>query len=121
MACYDDDCFSEVEFVSAFDTVSNFFDVKFYADQKEIIQNFINGKHTYFSAPTGYGKSLVFQALPVVFDTLNEQALSTSTLIVLSPLRALMENQVKKVTEKGVSAVALHEHLEDIDKILKGK
>lgn len=31
-----------------------------------------------------------------------------------------MEDQGKSVTEKGMAAVALHEHAQDIEKIIKG-
>ena len=38
---------------------------------------FFNGKDLFFSAHTGYGKSLIYQAIPVVADVLNEELVGT--------------------------------------------
>ena len=49
--------------------------------------------------PTGRGKRLCFLALPLVFDCLRRgirQATHHSILIVISPLTALMKDQVSK-------------------------
>jgi superfamily II DNA helicase RecQ len=53
--------------------------------------------------PTGYGKSLIYQLLPDVFDyylfktTHARQTKRHSTVIVISPLNALMLDQVNKL------------------------
>jgi superfamily II DNA helicase RecQ len=64
-------------------------------DNQGLIEAFVNGQNIFFSAPTGYGKSIVYQSLPWVFDTLNslnEQTIGIfSTLIVISPLQSLMK------------------------------
>ena len=58
----------------------------------------------------GYGKSIVFQALPILSDLMNEQAMGISTVLVLSPLVALMQDQVKIMNEKvGISAAVICE------------
>ena len=36
--------------------------------QIEAITSFIEGKETFIALPTGYGKSLVYAVLPIVFD-----------------------------------------------------
>ena len=76
------------------------------------------------SANTGYGKSLCFQALPFVVDALENQCYRISTLIVVSSLKALMEDQVRKMSDCGVSAVALHDQdinlAEKIGNVLAG-
>ena len=36
--------------------------------QEEAILTFLRGKDTFVSLPTGYGKSLIFGILPLVFD-----------------------------------------------------
>ena len=40
------------------------------AKQIEAITAFVNGKDTFIVLPTGYGKSLVYAVLPLVFDSL---------------------------------------------------
>ena len=58
---------------------------KFKIPQKEIILNILNRKNSFVIMPTGGGKSLCFQ-LPAI--------ISNGTAIIISPLIALMKNQV---------------------------
>ena len=60
----------------------------FKGEQEAIINNVLNGKNSFVIMPTGGGKSLCYQ-LPAL--------LSEGTAIVVSPLIALMKNQVDAI------------------------
>ncbi|PWL23996.1 MAG: DNA helicase RecQ [Fluviicola sp. XM-24bin1] len=60
----------------------------FKGEQEEIIHNVLKGKNTFVIMPTGGGKSMCYQ-LPAI--------ISEGTAIVVSPLIALMKNQVDAV------------------------
>ena len=67
-------------------------------------------KNVFFSVHTGYGKSLIFQAIPIIHDVLNEQVVGTSTVIVVSPFLSLIKDQVKQINENcGISAAGIYE------------
>ena len=58
--------------------------------------------------PTGFGKSLCYHTLPFVMDhKLNpagQEGVRSSAVIVVSPLIALMEDQVSGLRKRGVKA-----------------
>lgn len=81
----------------------------FRANQKEIIDEIIAGKDVLVLLPTGAGKSLTFQ-LPML-------AMHKKT-IVISPLIALMEDQVIQLKSKKIKACCIHSQLDDEDKRL---
>ena len=106
---WNDQLFTEgIEYIKYLFQIENILD-----DQKIALTKFFKGKDIHFSAPTGYGKSLVFQAIPIIADHLLEQAICTSSILVISPLQSLMFDQVAYLNSVGVSAAAIFDGQEE--------
>jgi ATP-dependent DNA helicase RecQ len=75
---------------------------QFRGNQETIIRNLLDGKNTFVIMPTGAGKSLCYQLPAMVRDGL---------AIVISPLIALMKNQVDQMNAYGVNARFLNSTL----------
>ena len=70
--------------------------------QAEIIRNLLEKRDALIVLPTGGGKSICFQ-LPAL--------LQTGITLVISPLVALMENQVQELRDRQLPAALLHSEL----------
>ena len=71
--------------------------------------------------PTGFGKSLVYQILAPIFDYLNcgmepDDKQKSSLVIVVSPLNALIQDQISKLSDKISVCVAKAERVISVDK-----
>ena len=75
----------------------------FRAGQAEAIESLLAGRDSVVVLPTGGGKSLCYQVPAVVR---HRQGLGPT--LVVSPLIALMDDQVGALRERGIPAVALH-------------
>lgn len=67
--------------------------------QEDIINSVLNGKDTLALLPTGGGKSICFQVPGLLLDGLT---------MVISPLIALMKDQVENLRKRGITAEAIY-------------
>ena len=88
-------------------------------EQKVAVLSFLSGRDVSVSLPTGYGKSLCYGCLPWVFNSLKER--STSVVVVVSPLIALMKDQVDIFTSRGLRCARAGECNNENDGIVNGE
>ncbi|MCQ2152775.1 MAG: RecQ family ATP-dependent DNA helicase, partial [Bacteroidales bacterium] len=67
--------------------------------QEEIISSILEGRDTLAILPTGSGKSICFQVPALMRE---------GVCIVVSPLIALIKDQVENLCRRGIEAVAIH-------------
>ena len=84
---------------------------QFRPQQEAIIQSVLDGRDTLALLPTGGGKSVCFQ-VPALCQP--------GICIVISPLIALMKDQVQNLQKKGIPALAIYAGMayRDIDRLL---
>lgn len=84
----------------------------FRGPQQQIIEHVLNGQHALVIMPTGMGKSLCYQipALAIAEEAQADPERTPLTL-VLSPLIALMKDQVDGLQQKGINATFINSSL----------
>ena len=53
-------------------------------EQENALREFLGGQNIFVNLPTGYGKSLIFQCLPIAADALFEKPHGSSVLVVMT-------------------------------------
>ncbi|MFA5047079.1 MAG: DEAD/DEAH box helicase, partial [Paludibacter sp.] len=77
--------------------------------QSDIIQSIASGKDTLGLMPTGGGKSLTFQVPAMAMEGL---------CLVVTPLIALMKDQVENLKKRGIAAAAIYSGMSQNDIML---
>ncbi|MCF7947050.1 MAG: DNA helicase RecQ [Spirochaetia bacterium] len=77
---------------------------KFKANQLEVVQALLGGSDAFVSMPTGGGKSLCYQLTGLLLEGLT---------VVVSPLIALMQDQVSAAQELGLAAAFLNSSMNE--------
>lgn len=114
----------KTEFNVALAEVSKLFGIeKLHEEQEKAITAFYDDNDVFVSLPTGYGKSFIYQSIPVVATLLSKKPY---TIFIISPLKALMADQVKYLNGLGtqtVRAVALTEQSDEhlIQQVMDGQ
>ncbi len=78
--------------------------------QLKCIEQLINGKDVFIIASTGFGKSLIFQIPPLYLG---------KTAIIISPLIALMHDQVISLNKRGIKTGFINSTQKDVNIYLK--
>lgn len=87
------------------ETLKQFWGYDHFRDQqKEIIQSVLSSNDTLALLPTGGGKSLCYQLPSLLLE---------GTTIVISPLLALMKEQVHELNQRGIPAAYLSSEFDD--------
>ncbi len=83
---------------------------RFRPKQKEIILDLLNGNSVLAIMPTGSGKSLLYQIPALIFENLT---------LVISPLIALMKDQVDGLQKRGIDATFVNSSLSKKERELR--
>nr|XP_055036892.1 ATP-dependent DNA helicase RecQ-like [Misgurnus anguillicaudatus] len=88
-------------------------------EQEQALLSFVSGHDVMALLPTGFVKSLIFQLATLVVKEMAKASGAKPIVVVVSPLVALLEDQVKEAEKLGVRAGQLGVH-DDRD-ILEGR
>ena len=83
------------------------------AEQVQAIHAVVTGNDVFVKVATGFGKSVCYVVVPYVCDFLRSESdvSSQSVLLTVSPLKALMEDQIDDIRKCGISCLKLHGEL----------
>ena len=76
------------------------------SEQRVALKAFVEKRDVFCVLPTGYGKSLIYQLVPLVLE---EMGMGEKIVIIISPLLALMDDQVKEAAKFGLTALQIGE------------
>ena len=76
--------------------------------QMDVVLALAAGRDVFAVLPTGYGKSLCYACLPVMFDRLDFVKSNHSIVVVITPLNAIIQDQVS--FERKIKQQCKHSH-----------
>ncbi|MEM7312585.1 MAG: RecQ family ATP-dependent DNA helicase [Planctomycetota bacterium] len=88
----------------------------FRGQQEKIIQHVLDGKHALVIMPTGMGKSLCFQIPALVHAAESNETGKRGLTLVMSPLIALMKDQVDSLHRKNIDATFINSSLTKVER-----
>ncbi|XP_014678938.1 PREDICTED: ATP-dependent DNA helicase Q-like 3 [Priapulus caudatus] len=108
----------EVELSKAIDKVkAKFrFNIDLKEEQRRILTSLVQKKDVFALLPTGFGKSMIFLLLPLILDVIDPG--KKHTVLVISPLTALIQDQVGVARTHGINAGAFAQ--DEINDIIQG-
>ena len=100
--------------MNKYDLLNKYFGYKSFRDnQEEIIDNIVDKKDVIAVLPTGGGKSIIFQIAGLLLE---------DKVIIITPLIALMKDQVNNLNSHGINACYIcSDNKKDIKNIYKYK
>ena len=91
---------------------------RFRTTQEQIIDHVCGGRHALVIMPTGMGKSLCYQ-VPALLDPPagnGDEGLPSGLTLVISPLIALMKDQVDSLVQRGIDAAYINSSLQSAER-----
>ena len=70
-------------------------------EQRAVITSFVQGNDVMAILPTGFGKSLCYTSLSMIFDELRSDNIKI-IIIVITPITAIIKDQVRLVKRSSV-------------------
>ena len=85
-------------------------------EQFKALHHFLNGRDTFACLPTGHGKTLIYQIAVLVARTGKVKILPSNVfVVVVSPLNALISDQLESCQRLKLKAVKMEQELFDND------
>ncbi len=78
--------------------------------QKESLVHILNGGDVVALLPTSFGKSLIYQLLQIISEKQGRPKSGKAIIVIVSPLVALMDDQVKEAAKLCLCAAQLGMH-----------
>lgn len=92
---------------------------QFRGRQAEIINRILDDQHALVIMPTGMGKSVCYQVPAILLAQQSRKLTRPPLSLVISPLIALMKDQVDALVEKGVDAAFVNSSLQRHERVAR--
>ena len=72
--------------------------------KEEQKRSIMKGNDVFVILPTGFGKTVCYACQPMEYDLLHHRGTNCSVVLFISPLTALMKDQVQSLKDRGIRA-----------------